>query len=52
MRMIDEKPWIGAGGIKLVFLHPKVPLGVPVEVFLSTKRNRNKQNITERNPPI
>lgn len=51
MRLIDEKHWIGAGGTKLVFLHPKFPLGVLVEV-LSIKRNINKENVPERKSPI
>lgn len=51
MRLIDEKYWIGAGGTKLVFLHPKFPLGVLVEV-LSIKRNINKENVPERKSPI
>lgn len=32
VRLIDEKPRIGAGGAKIAFLHPKATLGVLVEL--------------------
>ena len=32
MKLIDEKPRIGAGGSKIAFLHPKGTFGVLVEV--------------------
>ena len=43
MRLIDEKPWIGAGGTKLVFLHPKFPLGVLVEVLEHKKEYKQRK---------
>ncbi len=32
IRLIDEKPRIGAGGAKIAFLHPKATAGVLVEL--------------------
>ena len=32
VRMIDEKPRIGAGGAKIAFLHPKATKGVLLEI--------------------
>ena len=32
VRLIDEKPRIGAGGAKIAFLHPKATYGVLVEL--------------------
>lgn len=32
IRLIDEKPRIGAGGTKIAFLHPKATFGVLVEI--------------------
>jgi len=32
MRLIDEKPRIGAGGIRIAFLHPKSTFGVLTEL--------------------
>ncbi|MFH1157191.1 MAG: methylmalonyl-CoA epimerase [Pseudomonadota bacterium] len=32
VRLIDEKPRIGAGGAKIAFLHPKATAGVLVEL--------------------
>jgi methylmalonyl-CoA/ethylmalonyl-CoA epimerase len=32
VRLIDEKPRIGAGGAKIAFLHPKATHGVLVEL--------------------
>ena len=32
VRMIDEKPRIGAGGAKIAFLHPKSTKGVLLEI--------------------
>lgn len=32
VRLIDEKPRIGAGGAKIIFLHPKATNGVLVEI--------------------
>ena len=32
MRMIDDKPRIGAGGTRIAFLHPKFTYGVLVEI--------------------
>jgi len=32
IRLIDEKPRIGAGGAKIAFLHPKATSGVLVEL--------------------
>lgn len=32
VRLIDEKPRIGAGGAKIAFLHPKSTFGVLIEI--------------------
>jgi methylmalonyl-CoA/ethylmalonyl-CoA epimerase len=32
IRLIDEKPRIGAGGAKIAFLHPKSTNGILVEL--------------------
>lgn len=32
IRLIDEKPRIGAGGAKIAFLHPKSTFGVLIEI--------------------
>lgn len=32
IRMIDEKPRYGAGGVKIAFLHPKSTFGVLIEL--------------------
>jgi methylmalonyl-CoA/ethylmalonyl-CoA epimerase len=32
IRLIDEKPRMGAGGAKIAFLHPKATNGVLVEL--------------------
>jgi len=32
VKMIDEKPRIGAGGAKIAFLHPKSTKGVLLEI--------------------
>jgi methylmalonyl-CoA/ethylmalonyl-CoA epimerase len=39
VRLIDEKPRIGAGGAKIAFLHPKSTNGVLVELCQRSKRS-------------